>query len=303
MANENNTPERVLELARGELGATSGDKYIRYYNGITGIGLPYGVAWCAAWVTWVMRHAGVPVDSVLNYKGCATASDWFEARGRFRSRKSGYVPKPGDIIMYEWNPEDEGTPYDDGDDHTGIVEYVEDGIVHTIEGNNGGQCRRDWWSLSNSYISGYCVPLYNMENKKEEPDLTEAEARKIAREEIGYANPTYHKVSEVPDYWRKDIQELVDKGVIRGGTAGDLELRHSDAKAAVLVKRALEAEDPIYRTIDDVPAWGRPYVQALIDRGTLEGEEAPVNGVRILNIRYSAVRLIKMLAEEPVSAE
>ena len=98
-------------------------------------------------------------------------------------------------------------------------------------------------------------------------------------------------------------QELVDKGVIRGGTAGDLELRHSDAKAAVLVKRALEAEDPIYRTIDDVPAWGRPYVQALIDRGTLEGEEAPVNGVRILNIRYSAVRLIKMLAEEPVSAE
>ena len=142
-----------------------------------------------------------------------------------------------------------------------------------------------------------------LSTEKEEPDLTEAEARKIAREEIGYANPTYHKVSEVPDYWRKDIQELVDKGVIRGGTAGDLELRHSDAKAAVLVKRALEAEDPIYRTIDDVPAWGRPYVQALIDRGTLEGEEAPVNGVRILNIRYSAVRLIKMLAEEPVSAE
>ena len=133
--------------------------------------------------------------------------------------------------------------------------------------------------------------------------MTEAEARKIAREEIGYANPTYHKVSEVPDYWRKDIQELVDKGVIRGGTAGDLELRHSDAKAAVLVKRALEAEDPIYRTIDDVPAWGRPYVQALIDRGTLEGEEAPVNGVRILNIRYSAVRLIKMLAEEPAPAD
>lgn len=142
-----------------------------------------------------------------------------------------------------------------------------------------------------------------LSTEKEEPDLTEAEARKIAREEIGYANPTYHKVSEVPDYWRKDIQELMDKGVIRGGTAGDLELRHSDAKAAVLVKRALEAEDPIYRTIDDVPAWGRPYVQALIDRGTLEGEEAPVNGVRILNIRYSAVRLIKMLAEEPAPAD
>lgn len=145
--------------------------------------------------------------------------------------------------------------------------------------------------------------LPGLATEKEEPDLTETEARKIAREEIGYANPTYHKVDQVPEYWQEDIRELVDKGIIRGGLAGDLELRHSDAKAAVLIKRALEQEDPIYRTIDDVPAWGRPYVQELIDRGTLEGEEAPVDGVRILNLRYSAVRLIKMLADQPISKE
>ena len=172
---KDNTAARVLELAQGEIGATGGEKYVRYYNGLTGAGLPLDCAWCAAWVTWVMRHAGVPADSVLNYKGCATASDWFAAQGRFRSRSSGYIPKPGDIIMYEWNPQNEGTAYDDGDDHTGIVERVEHGRVYTIEGNNGGQCRRDWWGLTNAYISGYCVPQYNIqtnENKEDDGMLT-----------------------------------------------------------------------------------------------------------------------------------
>ena len=286
MANENNTPERVLELARGELGATSGDKYIRYYNGITGIGLPYGVAWCAAWVTWVMRHAGVPVDSVLNYKGCATASDWFEARGRFRSRKSGYVPKPGDIIMYEWNPEDEGTPYDDGDDHTGIVEYVEDGIVHTIEGNNGVQCRRDWWSLSNSYISGYCVPLYNMENKKEEPDLTEAEARKIARGEI---EKYFAGLAEKPaPGWAKEALDYArEEGILNGDEGG---LRpESYVKRDELAQVELNRERR-YREIGDVPDWARDAVQELTGLGVILGTEAIQDGKVTLNMSEAQLR-------------
>lgn len=167
----NNTAQQVLELARGELGTTSGDKYIEFYNRLTGAGLPYGVAWCAAWVTWVMRKAGVPEESVLNYKGCSTGSEWFAARGRFYGRGSGYIPKPGDIIMYEWNPENENGPYDDGDDHTGIVERVENGKVHTLEGNNGGKCQRDWWSVWAEEISGYCVPLYNFKEESEEENM------------------------------------------------------------------------------------------------------------------------------------
>lgn len=40
---------------------------------------------------------------------------------------------------------------------------------------------------------------------------------------------------------------------------------------------------PTYRTIDDVPDWGRPYVQALIDRGTLRGPG------RRLDSQYQAI--------------
>lgn len=157
-----NTAERVLELAMNEVGEEDGGKYIAFYNELTGIGLPANAAWCAAWVTYIMRRAGVPTESVLNFKGCATASEWFAERGRFKTRKSGYVPLPGDIIMYEWSPEDEYTECDDGDDHTGIVEKTENGLVYTIEGNNNGMCRRTRRSLGDKYISGYCIPIYNV---------------------------------------------------------------------------------------------------------------------------------------------
>lgn len=242
-----NTAARVLELARGEIGATSGEKYLRYFNQVNteGIVLPFDAPWCAAWVTWVMRHAEVPLDSVPNYKGCATASDWFTERGRFRSRQSGYIPKPGDIIMYEWNPQNEGTAYDDGDDHTGIVEYVQDGIVHTLEGNNGGQCRRDWWSLTNAYISGYCVPLYNMEtneNKEDDEMLTYEQwaeyQQRYEREKA--AKPVSTWAREAVDYCRAN-------GLMNGDAHGKFRpqstiTRQEAAQVAMNVHKSLKAE-------------------------------------------------------------
>lgn len=174
---KDNTAEKVLEIARSQIGVTSGDKYVDYYNEITGSHLPRGCAWCACFVTWVMRHAGVPTDSVLNYKGCATGALWFAERGRYMTKVNnpGYIPKPGDVIFYEWY-----TPQD-GEDHTGIVERVENGRVYTIEGNNGGKCQRDWWSIwpETGEVAGYGVPLYNIE---EEPDMTYEEWKKFQKQ-------------------------------------------------------------------------------------------------------------------------
>lgn len=237
---ENNTAARVLEVARGELGATSGDKYIKYYNELTGIGLPYGVAWCAAWVTWVMRHAGVPEDSVLNYKGCTTASTWFAKNGRFMPRAGGYIPRPGDIIMYEWNPEDENTSRDDGDDHTGIVERVENGKVYTIEGNNGGMCRRDWWGLSNDKISGYCLPLYNIK-AKEEKDMFTYEIWK----EFQKRYEKEQAARPVSNWAREDVEKARAAGIMVGDSEGGFRPQSyiTRQEAAVVVNRALKAAE------------------------------------------------------------
>lgn len=221
---EMNTAAKVLELARGELWTDSGDKYVTYYNEITGSHLPLGCAWCACFVTWVMRHAGVPTDSVCNYKGCATGSEWFAGRGRFMGRGSGYIPKPGDIVMYEWNPEDEGTPRDDGDDHTGIVERVENGRIYTIEGNNGNAVRRDWWSIWAPEISGYCVPLYNVAA----PEKPEKEELKVTYDEWKEFQRRYEQEQadlEAQKWALPAIEYCKEHGIMVGRGADDFDPR------------------------------------------------------------------------------
>lgn len=76
--------------------------------------------------------------------------EWFSARGQFED--GSYVPVMGDIIFFDW----EG---DGGVDHVGIVESVESGRVHTIEGNSGNAVKGRSYSLGDSRIYGYGVPM------------------------------------------------------------------------------------------------------------------------------------------------
>lgn len=75
---------------------------------------------------------------------------------------------------------------------------------------------------------------------KEEPELSKADIEKIVRDECARLNPTYNTLDEVPSYWQDDIRELVERGVIAGTGGGKLGLTCSEAKMAVIVKRAVE---------------------------------------------------------------
>ena len=66
------------------------------------------------------------------------------------------------------------------------------------------------------------------------------QVEKIVQEVMNRHNPTYNTIEEVPGYWREDIHELVNKGIISGSGNGKLGLTHSDCKAAVLAKRIRE---------------------------------------------------------------
>ena len=50
---------------------------------------------------------------------------------------------------------------DGGANHVGIVEYVEHGVVHTVEGNSGDACKRKEYAVNSSKILGYGIPLYS----------------------------------------------------------------------------------------------------------------------------------------------
>lgn len=74
---------------------------------------------------------------------------------------------------------------------------------------------------------------------KEDDDMTAAEVKKIARDELERQNPTYNTLDDVPGYWREDIRAMMDEGIIVGAGGGKLGLTKSEAKGAVIVWRAI----------------------------------------------------------------
>ena len=75
----------------------------------------------------------------------------FRERGLWQD--GSYEPRPGDLIFFDWDDEDEGQ--DGAADHVGIVEKVEGGIVYTIEGNSGNVCRERQYAIGHDEIYGY----------------------------------------------------------------------------------------------------------------------------------------------------
>lgn len=82
-------------------------------------------AWCADFVSWVLRAAGRPFSGGLsNGWRIAWTGDvraWFLARSAFRERLDA-DPQPGDVVWFEHG-------------HVGIVERVRGDDLLTIEGN------------------------------------------------------------------------------------------------------------------------------------------------------------------------
>nr|CAI9752016.1 peptidase [Caudoviricetes sp.] len=152
------TAKRVIEIASENVGATNGNKFISWYNTTNNTSYSSGTAWCAIFVMYCMRNAGVNEQSVPEFVGCITGVNAFKKLGRFYY-KGSYEPRPGDVVFFEWDGQS-------GDvDHTGIVEYVDsNNTLHTIEGNSNNECARRTYSnyKTNAFIVGYGVPLYNV---------------------------------------------------------------------------------------------------------------------------------------------
>lgn len=93
--------------------------------------------WCADFVSWVYNQAGVPLKNPNSgswrIPGTYTLREYYEAEGKFQPASTGYVPKVGDIMLYD-NPSPFGQ-------HTNFVIAVNDGTITTIGGNEPGGIR------------------------------------------------------------------------------------------------------------------------------------------------------------------
>ena len=116
---------------------------------VTGLD-PSEEKWCAAFAMNILEEAGVlDLEGLENRNYTPTIMAWAQEKGIWAEAGS-YEPKPGDAVMFDWDGDK--TP-----NHIGIVEKVENGSVHTIEGNTGDSVARKSYDLSSSYILGYLI--------------------------------------------------------------------------------------------------------------------------------------------------
>jgi hypothetical protein len=129
-------PAGMVRIAEGEVGqaeqppGSNDSARIAMYRSATQ-GAQAGEPWCAYFVSWVARQAGIPLGS--QGQGFGYVGDiwnWAQQTGRAIPNGRGVVPSPGDLIVF-------------GDHHVGLVEKVlPDGSIQTIEGNYSDKVSR-----------------------------------------------------------------------------------------------------------------------------------------------------------------
>ena len=134
----------LAQVAVSQVGSTGGQTYWSWY------GYNYRVEWCGCFVSWCAAQCGVLDTQIPKFAYCPYGVNWFVDNGRWQGRS--YTPSPGDVIFFDW--ENDGTV-----DHVGIVEKLENGLVHTIEGNINDSCVQKQYYIDEPNIFGYGVPV------------------------------------------------------------------------------------------------------------------------------------------------
>lgn len=159
----------IVSEAIGHIGVKEGSvlhhKIIDRYNSRKplprGYAVKYTDAWCATFVSYLAIVMGytdiIPVEC-----GCPQMISLAKTMGIWVEDDS-YAPKPGDIMLYDWQDsgkgDNAGTP-----DHIGLVEKITGNVITVIEGNYKDAVGRREIAVNGRYIRGYIVPRYDEEN-------------------------------------------------------------------------------------------------------------------------------------------
>ncbi len=159
---------------------------IDVYNGHAPLPRSYRVtysdAWCATFVSSCAIKTGM-TDLIPKECSCYYMILGFQKLGRWQENDA-YIPKPGDIIFYDWD--DSGSGDNVGvADHVGIVEKVSGTTITVIEGNYSNSVKRRTLSVNGRYIRGYGIPAYDAETSarptaEEAPTVKSVKATKSA---------------------------------------------------------------------------------------------------------------------------
>lgn len=159
----------VLHEITNLKGADAHDWVVDTYNSINprprGYKLQSKDPWCAATVSAVLHKCGyddlAECSCPVMTQKALDKDIWVE--------DDSYIPKAGDIIMYDWHDngqgDNEGNP-----DHVGIVVKVDGDTITVREGNKNGTVGNRQIKANGRYIRGYIVPPYEADTGTLEHD-------------------------------------------------------------------------------------------------------------------------------------
>mgnify|MGYP000905860449 CR=1 FL=1 len=159
-----NQRDRVLAAAAALVGVKGGSaehhRLVNDYNSVKPLPVGYAVKnsddWCDIFTTVIFQREGLS-DLIGRECGVERHIHIFKRLGIW-NEDGNSTPKAGDIITFNW---DKDTQQNDGwADHIGIVEKVENGIIHTIEGNSNNVVKRNTYRIGHGNIRGFATPRY-----------------------------------------------------------------------------------------------------------------------------------------------
>lgn len=208
--------KKVVNKAKSYLGSKESNgshkKIIDLYNShkplARGYAVRYTDEWCATFVSAVSIACGL-TGIMPTECSCSKMIELYKALGRWKE-SDAYTPKPGDLIMYDW--EDSGRGDNTGvPDHVGIVVAVNGTSLTIIEGNKGDAVAYRAMTVNGKGIRGYCVPNY----ASKATEATTASAEKSATVSL----PQLEKGAKGPSV--RSLQQLLTaKGYSTQGTDG-----------------------------------------------------------------------------------
>lgn len=131
--------QKALEFAQSQVGVEEAPghkntgKDVEKY--LAAVGLGPGLSWCMAFMYWChLQAADAMGRKVLMFKTGGVLEQWRQRKDKYRA----LTPIPGDVFIMDFGK---------GTGHTGIVEKVEDDVIHTIEGNTNDDGSREGYEV------------------------------------------------------------------------------------------------------------------------------------------------------------
>ena len=205
--------QKVVSIMEGWVGWNESNgkykKIIDIYNNHKPLGykVKYTDHWCATAVSAAFIKAGLE-DIGFKECSCSRMIELYKKAGRWMEKDS-YVPKIGDVVMYDW--EDSGKGDNAGHpDHVGIVSSVTGKNITVIEGNKSENVGYRNMTVDGKYIRGYCLPDYASKATKTPKKSVEEVAKEVIAGKWG--NGTTRKTKlESAGYDYKAVQAKVNE--------------------------------------------------------------------------------------------